>query len=335
MADSGLVRFKKICKLPASGNADRLPRLRILERVLRLGISSFIFLDEEIGLAVRKGEIWRVNVRTGEVVLEMRIPGGKAVLALSTVTDHRRKTSTVMFGEYFENTQLDEVNLWGRPAEGIGEWNIIGTFPRNTINHVHSIVPAPERNGALVLTGDFDQAAGIWFYSPESGALTPVLVGSQAYRAAWLRKQGDDYVFATDSQLSQNYVSKLRFSANAANVEVLKGIEGSSIYVGMGEDITYFSSTVEPGAPTKNTVIDYLSNRPGPGILSTNAHIYAMTNTDDVESIFHAKADMLPLRLAQFGTFIFPSGLLPDGVCYAYGQALRKYDDCCMMFRRF
>ncbi len=38
------------------------------------------------------------------------------------------------------------------------------------------------------------------------------------------------------------------------------------------------------------------------------------------------------MRLAQFGTFMFPQGTMPDGKFYAYGNAVRKFDDMTLCF---
>lgn len=333
-ADLDLTNIRLLCTLPPQHKIETLPRLRSAERILRLGISSFLLLDEEWGLAVRGSTIFRVNIQSGVFKLEFTIPNGRKILTLSYIKGETKVQDTIMFGEYFENMDMAPVNAWSCPVDQPGDWKIAFTYPSGSINHIHNIVPAPELGGVIILAGDFEQAAGIWLYSIKSQKLTPILIGSQAYRATWLCQLNNSYFYATDSQLSPNSLCQFHLNEGIASANTISEIEGSSIYAGYGKQYCYFSSTVEPGAPTGNFLRDVFERTPGPGILSSSAYIYAIDASGELQTLFSSEKDIWPMRLGQFGTFSFPSGVMPDGRFYAYGQALKMYDDCCLIFEK-
>jgi hypothetical protein len=53
-----------------------------------------------------------------------------------------------------------------------------------------------------------------------------------------------------------------------------------------------------------------------------------------VSQLYSAEKDAWPFRLAQFGTFIFPTGIMPSNTLYVYGVALKGVDGSCLVFRR-
>lgn len=333
-SDLNLIKIRKICSLPKRKRTDSIPRVRLVERVLRQSIGSFLFTGESSGLVVRNSDIFRLDLNNGNLFHEMTVPDGKKILALSYIPNWSETNDMVVFGEYSENVHMDVVNVWGRKVKNDAGWEVLFSFAAGLINHIHSIVAAPELGGVIMLTGDFDHAAGMWLYLPSTGELKPLLVGSQEYRATWLHRLGANYMYATDSQLVTNSLCNVLLQQDGGAVSRIADIEGSSIYVGYGKDICYFSSTVEPGAPSGRFIRDVFARDIGSGIRSDNAYIYSFDAISGLFPIFFDKKDRWPPRLAQFGTFSFPSGLMPEGYLYAYGQALEHSDDCCLFFQR-
>ena len=133
--------------------------VRLLERILRLNISSFLILDEEWGLAVRKNEIWRVNFREGTVSFDFLVPEGRKILALTLVKGVQGFDDAIVFGEYFNNPSMLPVNIWRCPLVSSGHWSIGFTFSSGQINHIHNVVVDKDRSALWILTGDFDNAA--------------------------------------------------------------------------------------------------------------------------------------------------------------------------------
>jgi len=94
-----------------------------------------------------------------------------------------------------------------------------------------------------------------------------------------------------------------------------------------------FSSTVKPGALTGGRLRDIFDRKPGPRILANAAALYSFEEGQLTE-IFRADKDRWPMRLAQFGTFQFPTGIMPADRFFACGQALKGQDGHCLLFKR-
>lgn len=327
-SDFDLGRFEPICDLPT-----RFPLLtrfapRLIGRVLRFGIRSSVVLDGGDLLVAQRGEIFRVSLDDGRCELELRIPDNRRLLALSMVSD-ASGNKAACFGEYFHNPAGAGVNIWRRSADGA--WRKTASFPADTIEHIHNICQTPDGT-VYVLAGDLREGTGIWRSNFELDRLVPVMTGSQRFRACWLwQSQTGDIYYATDSHLEGNALRS--FSPGSTDANEVAPISGSSIYAGMGPDYVCFSSSVEPGEPSGRTVRDFTERRRGPGISDDFARIYLLAE-GKMEEILAARMDGWPLRLAQFATFSFPSGNLPDNRMFAYGRAVRRYDGSCLMFER-
>lgn len=323
-----LERPSFICQLPAQGLTGWIGRrIRIIDRILRLSPSHAMVLDGVLFLS-RRSEIWRCDLATGQLSLDFVIPDGRRALEFGRI-EHSDGEIQVVFGEYFSNPSRRAVRIWGCSNRN-SRWTVWGEFPAGEIEHVHAVTVIGER--VFLLCGDFEQAAGMWVSDRNFSTITPLLRGSQAYRAAWIAELGGRLFYATDTQLETNHTYELSIEDGIVKNRDLASIEGSSIYSGRGEGCRFFSTTVECGNPSGNLLRDLLEKRRGPGILSSKAKIMSINANGVCEEIFAAEKDALPFRLAQFGTFTFPSGQMPAGIVVAYGIALRGIDDTCLVF---
>jgi len=332
LANLDLSNINFFCRLPANRFLYNLPRVRLLERILRLSISGFLILNDEWGLAVRNNEIWRVNLRDGMVSLDFLVPEGRKILALTLVKDVQGFDDAIVFGEYFNNPSMLPVNIWRCSLATPGCWSIGFTFSAGQINHVHNIVVDIGRSALWILAGDFDKAARICLSSKNFKEVSVVLGGDQQCRATWIHRLNDAVFYATDSQLEANSLCVLDEQDNEITSRRLYAIEGSSIYAAIGRHEVFFSTAVEPGMPTGNMLIDLFQTKIGEGIISRQSVIYLLTHDCQIRELFRASKDIWPMCLAQFGTFIFPSGVMPRDRFYAYGCALSKFDDSCLIF---
>ena len=177
------------------------------------------------------------------------------------------------------------------------------------------------------MTGDFGDGAGIWVSNSALIDVVPIVRGKQAYRACWALVRENGLTYATDTQLEKNSLCKL-VDGHLTRCET---IEGSSIYFGENRTSLYFSTTVEPGEPSGNFLADLFSRKLGHGVLSDKSNIYSLDGENTISLEFQGLKDMLPPRLAQFGSFTFPSGMSSDKDIIAYGVALNSYDGCCIL----
>lgn len=319
-----------ICHLPPVHLWGKLAqRHRLLDRVLRASPTHAVVFGNFV-LIARRSEIWRCDLRDGRLSLDFRIPDGRRSLGLSLVNPSNG-AQEVVFGEYFSNASRLAVRLWGLSAGG-AEWTQRAVFDAGEIEHVHAVSFVDGR--VYVLTGDFGTAAGIWVSDAGFTTLRPLARGQQSYRAAWMETLDGRVFMATDTQLETNYLYEIQTENDRVSLKSLASLAGSSIYAGRGPTEIFFSTTVECGEPSGNFLRDMLDRQPGPGMLSSSASLMAVDGHGHISELYSAQKDGWPFRLAQFGTFMFPSGTMPADTLYAYGVAVRGVDDTCLMFRR-
>jgi hypothetical protein len=319
-----------ICDLPIEGLFWRLGRrLRIVDRIFRLTPNHGIIVEGNLFIS-RRSEIWRCELSTGKLSLDFVIPDNRRALEFSQVEQSNGEMELV-FGEYFSNPTRQPVKIWSRSSRS-GTWTVRGEFAVGEIEHVHSVTAVGKN--LFVLCGDFEQAASIWITDSDFSSIKPLVRGRQRYRAAWIAELGGRLFYATDTQLEPNYVLELCIDKGNWIVREITGIKGSSIYSGRGQGYQFFSTTVECGIPTGNFFRDIFENRRGPGILSSRCNIISIDSDGFCENLLTAEKDMFPFRLAQFGTFSFPTGEMPVDTVVAYGTALREFDDMCLILRK-
>lgn len=320
-----------LCRLPGGGFARAVARrFRLLDRVLRASPTHAVVVGDAV-LVARRSEIWRCSLSDGSVNLDFQIPDGRRSLGFGLIEQPDGSTD-VVFGEYFQNFAQQPVRIWGRSGRD-GRWTERTTFGAGEIEHIHAI--SAIRGHVYVLTGDFGAAAGIWVSDAAFSGLRPLLRGQQAFRAAWMDELGGQVYYATDTQLEVNQLHMLCMGdGGAASVRALTALGGSSIYAGRGRTEIFFSTTIECGPPTGSFLKDMLDTRPAAGMSSAQASILAVDGQGQVSKMFSAKKDAWPFRLAQFGTFMFPSGLMPLDTLIAYGVAIGGADDTCLVFKR-
>lgn len=323
--------MKQLCRLPATGFVSHLAsHFRLVDRVFRASPNHAVVFDNAIFIT-RRSEIWRCDLEDGSLSLDFRIPNNRRSLGFGFVS-HSDGLEEIVFGEYFSNPTRLPVRIWGRKA-GSAKWIQRAEFAEGQIEHVHALTCMDGQ--VFVLTGDFGQAAGIWIADTNFEFLRPLARGQQAYRSAWMAAIDGRIFMATDTQLESNQLYGFQMvNRGEMTLHPLANLDGSSIYAGRGPTEIFFSTTVECGEPTGNFVRDLLDTRPGPGMLSSKAALMSVDREGHVSKIYSAEKDAWPFRLAQFGSFIFPTGKMPPDTLFAYGVALKGVDDTCMVFHR-
>lgn len=317
-------------QLPTVGWARKIAqKLRFLDRVMRASPTHGVVINNTL-LIARQSEIWRCDLDDGHISLEFNIPDGRRSLSFGLISQPDG-TQEVLFGEYFSNFDKFPVRIWGR-SEISGEWTQRAEFPRGEIEHIHAVSQIEDE--IYILTGDFGDSAGVWVADRAFSELKPCLRGKQTYRAAWMTQLGNSIYYATDTQLELNGLYKWEKNQNSVSLHHLSSLDGSSIYAGLGPADVFFSTTVECGEPSGNFFRDLFDMKPGPGMRSKAATIMAVDGAGNVSQLHSAVKDFLPFRLAQFGTFVFPTGVMPKNTLIAYGIALNGADDECLLFTR-
>ncbi len=313
-----------ITKLPLSFFRQIFSRFRLTNRLLRLGVRYAIPINEEIVLLVFDYKFFELNLNSKELTETFTIPQGNKPLNISNVNSINGFDDGLYFGEYFENLARDIVNIFRRNING--NWDIVYTFPKDTIEHIHNIIPDPYNNCLWILVGDFDKAAGIWKASYNFEKVEPIIIGKQDYRSCVAFPTESGLVYATDSQLERNSIRILKETNGKWESHLIQEINGSAIYGCMVKNKMFLSTTVEGDSLKKGKIGKFFDREPGPGILNNESHILS----GDLESGFNVvlknKKDSWPFILFQFGTVIFPSGINDSDKLVVYNIALTKND---------
>jgi len=194
----------------------------------------------------------------------------------------------VVWGEYFDNPQRDEVHIYASTDQGV-HWDVAYTFPRGTIRHVHNVVYDEFEDCFWVLTGDEGRECRILRASCDFKYLDAVIEGDQQARSAALVPTRDALYFSSDTPQEKNHVYRLDRRGVLADVAPLSS---SSIYGCRVGGAIFFSTMVEPSAIN-------------PG---QNVYLCGSPDGDRWQQILQGKKDRWSMRFFQYG-----NALLPDG----------------------
>lgn len=228
-------RFEAIASIEDSAISGLLARFNLLSRILRLG---FHYLVKVPGVEVYIGVIRKYIVikrANSQVFVKLfEIPRGSRPLNICL-----GKNKEIIFGEYFSNPERGEVHIYcSKPP--YDKWEIVYTFPLQSIRHIHSVAYDAHRDRYWVLTGDYEQEAGFWISQGDDiSKLSAVIQGGQISRAVTLLTLEDRILTATDTQLEQNYVFELFVDEQERNLlQKTQGPCFDMIYTG-----SYFLAT--------------------------------------------------------------------------------------------
>ena len=133
-----------------------------------------------------------------------------------------------IWGEYFLNLQRTEPIHIFCSEDGGRRWQVIYTFPRGSICHIHRIVYDPYDESFLVCTGDRDKEVGILKSRDGFRKLTPVVQGSQLYRTTSLLLLRSCILYGTDNPSGENFVMAL--DRKSGEVEKIQLLPGPTLY---------------------------------------------------------------------------------------------------------
>ena len=197
------------------------------------------------------------------------------------------KNRAIYFGEYFANPERKPVHVYKTNDNG-DSWQIVYTFPQNTINHIHGIFRDPYTEKLWIVTGDLDEECMIGYSEDSFQSIIPVYKGKQEYRACVLLFYEDRIVYATDSQYVKNSIKEIdKVSGKITN---LCEIKGSGIYGGKIGNTVFFSTTVEPSRVNKDQ----------------NSYLMVSNGGKEWKEFLHFRKDHWHPSLFQFGSMRFP-----------------------------
>lgn len=299
-------KFRTITVLPASILYKFFNYFSIFTRVLRLGVRYSLLISKHKLVLVFNKKIFEINLSDGTFNVIFNINRGSRPLSISKVEGIKRFNSGLYFGEYFSNLDKKPVNIY-RQLSG-DKWEIAFTFSKNKIDHIHAIIPDRFQNCLWILTGDFNEGAGIWKASNNFKEVKPILIGKQIYRSCVAFPTEFGLIYATDSQFISNSIRLLCNENGRWVSKFISEVNGPVIYGCKVKNNIFFSTSVEGDSISKGRILKYFDNIPGPGIKENFSHIIGGNLEDGFKSLLKFEKDKYPFILFQFGAITFPTG---------------------------
>lgn len=291
--------FQRVGVVPVGLARRALARCPWSARLLREGFHDLVRRPGGELVGVIRGAIVAQSAGEPRFRVAHRVERGTRPLGLCLAPSGR-----LFYGEYFGNPRRDEVRVWG--SDDGRAWEVVHTFPRGTIRHVHGIHADPHRGGLWVLTGDAGDEAGIWWTADDFRTLEPVVLGTQRARAVTLLPLEAGLLVPMDSPEQQNHVQL--FHPESGRFEDLAPVPGSVFHAARTPGLFAVASVVEPSRVNRDRRVALLVSRDG--------------------CTWRVACRLAPdLRLDGRGRLLYPTLVLPRGTAawpclFATGQAL-------------
>lgn len=299
-----------------------LARIKLVNRFFRLGVRCAIPVSEKSFIACHRNHLYEIDVETGNISCSSF--KGIKPLCFSEVKGLKSFKDGIYFGRYISsNPEKKEVCIYRRNKED--DWESVYAFKQGMVNHIHTLVPDKKNDCVWILTGDFDEAAGIWKSTDDFCSVERIVAGNQIYRGCVAYPVDEGLLYATDSQLVQNSIRLLYWDSGEYKSKHICDINGSCIYGTRIGDTFYFATSVEGIGIYKNIWQFLMDRSKGPGIRDYNMYIYAGNLRDGFKIIYSQPKDWLPFSF-QFGAFRFPSGLNKSNKLIFQQIATKKND---------
>lgn len=283
--------------LPDSYVCRLISKIKLLAKIFRV-IPRYVIKFGESYIIAYHGQLIEFN-RSGEIINVIQFKNGmNAPLNLIYVNKCSDLEDCIIFGDYFSNAEKSEVNVYKYKNKKI---TVIGTFPKNTVTHIHNLIINEKKDEIYILTGDSNAESGIWKYV-HNKKIEAIVVGEQIYRSCVAFIDGESLIYATDTPLESNKIISLNLDSK--KVTVLADINGPCIFgntIKIKEKEYYiFVTTVEPN-PNINPLRYILTRKKAIGVIDYYSHVYIGKNNLGFYDLLKIKKDCLPITLFQFG----------------------------------
>jgi hypothetical protein len=235
--DSAQIEWRTLARYRPEWWRDFTSRSRLSFRLVRDGFHALGILPGGNIVAAVPGAIATLRAGESEFYVSHRMERGTRPLHIAGTPDGR-----AFWGEYFDNSQRDEVYIYGSLDQGL-TWQVAHVFPRRSIRHVHNILFDSWENCLWVFTGDYGEECRILRASLDFETVDEVAGGTQQTRAVAALVSEDGLYFASDTPLERNYIYHL---SRRGKVAQLSALPSSAIYAGKNRSGIFFSTMAEP-----------------------------------------------------------------------------------------
>ena len=288
----------------------KLAGCKLTRRLMRAELTGLYALDNGDMIAIGKKGLFLRKAPLGGESKESKecdfhkvfaMPRGSKPLNLCIT-----RSGHIFFGEYFQNMEKVVVNVYGS-IDGGQTWEVVYTFAKGNINHVHGLFLDPYTDRIWVLTGDRENECIIGWTDDEFKTLHEELRGGQEYRSCQLFFYKDFIVYATDSQYIENEIRKI--DRKTLEITTLAKVQGSVIKGGQCGDVAFISTTVEPSEVN----------------IEKASHVWVSKDGEHWQDVYKTEKDCWPAIL-QYGTIEFPNYMEISNELYFSGRAVKWLD---------
>lgn len=256
---------------------------RLAQRLLRFFITNviplkngelFVTFDRYVGI-VRDGKYQELK----GLVRPCR------VLRSACAADN---SENIFFGEYLANDERDVIRIY-RYSSGKDNLEVVHTFPRGSIKHVHGLYFDQLTNFIYCLTGDNETECQILRSDDGFKTISVVGSGDETWRAVSLLFDMDKLYYGTDAEFRTNNIFSVDRKTLLRND--LGKVTGTVFYSKRVGDDLFFTTTAE-NAPSQ---------------IENVAAIWQVSGEDMCEEIVKFEKDWWHPTLFGFGTIHFPA----------------------------
>lgn len=281
---------------------------RLTFRLVRDGFHALAVLPDGTLVGAVPSAIVTLAPGQTEFRVTHRIARGTRPLHITATPEGR-----VFWGEYFDNAARDEVHVYGSQDAG-ASWEVVYTFPKGSIRHVHNLVYDEWERCLWVLTGDYGDECRILRASRDFRSVEVVMSGNQQARAVAMVPTRDALYFSTDTPLEQNFIYRMD---RRGSLQRMTGLTGSSIYgCGVGTAV-FFSTMVEPSAANPDRNVQVVGGTPDTGW----------------QSLLSWPKDGWSMRFFQYGNAFLPDGRNESGFLAVTTTAVAGADLSTSLYR--
>lgn len=274
--------FRKIAAVDSPFWKQLASNFRPLQRLLRFMVTNviplangdlFVTFDKSVGI-IRNG---RYQVLSG---LERPC----RVLRSACAVDEQDR---VFFGEYLANNERGEMRVYQYTC-GDDRLEVIYTFPKNSIKHIHGLYYDENTKSIFCLTGDDEKECQILQTFDQFQTVETIGQGDETWRAVSLLFTEKSLFYGMDAEFRANHI----YQCDRASGErkSLGEVNGTVFYSKkLGEDLFFTTTAENAPSQTENVAAIWNVNREG-----------------KCEEIVKFKKDFWHPTLFMFGTIHFP-----------------------------
>jgi hypothetical protein len=273
----------RLCCFPTKAVSQLISRFRLGQRLLRnLFYNVLPFGKGDLLLTFARD---MALYRAGEFVHISGLQRRFRVLRGSIAID---SLGNAYFGEYLQNVERDEINIYCLPA-GSSRAEVVHTFPRGAVRHVHGVFFDSRTNRLWCTTGDRAKENRILVTQDRFTTISEVGAGDESWRCVALSFGEDAVFYGTDAEFQPNHIYSLDKVTGFRHVV---GPSDGPIYYTARRGSTHFFATAAEGCPSQPT---------------------------NAASIWQCDDHKAPRRIATYAKDVWPNLFMHGSIHFALG----------------